>query len=81
MRLLAQKENEIMARILTWRPMPKPAVRFLILSHNEEQQTMEVQDALTKTVYTIQAAGKVEFQTLLNASQERWVQISKSIEG
>lgn len=71
-----------MARIINSRRVPDTLPkRFTVLSHNEAQQTLEVHDAVTKTIYTIQAAGKVEFQTMLNASQERWVQISKSIEG
>lgn len=71
-----------MARVIGWKRVDlKQPVRFQILSADAPAQQMDVLDRNTKTVYTIQAAGKAEFEAMLNASQERWVQISESIEG
>lgn len=79
-RKLVFKEID-MARLLDTRKVASVAMRFQILWGDVETLKMEVLDTSTKTIYTIQAAGKVEYRTMMTASQERWIQIIKSIEG
>ena len=69
-----------MARILSWRAAPEVA-RFEILTQDEHTQTMDVLDRTTRTVYTVQAAGKTEFQTMLAMDDTRWAAFSRTIEG
>lgn len=71
-----------MARLISYRKaevLEQP--RFEILRIDKSAQILDVLDRITKTVYTVQAAGNTEFQTMLDATQARWVQICRQIEG
>jgi hypothetical protein len=69
-----------MARILSWRKVPGP-FRFEILKQDPATQTMDVLDRNTRTVYTLQAAGKAEFETMLNMDDARWAAFTKTVKG
>ncbi len=71
-----------MARITGWRKIViNEPDRFEIIFQDPASQSVEITDRITKTAYMVQAAGKVEYQTILSMSQERMVQFVKTIEG